>query len=224
MASVPQNRGFRIRHPDYDDGSRPTWEVAYLFPAQGHWSERDYLALEGICGDKIRVELSRGRLDVLPVRTPTHQFILASFLSDLDAFVATHRPGPVLPLGVRVRIKHGRHRGFREPDVAYMNAERAKRQGNDYWDSADLVMEVVSGDAKDRRRDLVTKVKEYALAGIPEYWVIDPDQKFIRVYALAGTAYRLHGEFRPGETATSVLLPEFAVGVDAVLAAGEGAA
>jgi Uma2 family endonuclease len=224
MASVPQNRGFRIRHPDYDDGSRPTWEVAYLFPAQGHWSERDYLALEGICGDKIRAELSRGRLEMLPVPTLTHQFILKFLLYALDGFVMKHALGTVLPSGTRVRVKPGKRRGFREPDVVYMNAERAKRQRDDYWDGADLVMEVVSGDAKDRRRDLVTKVKEYALAGIPEYWVIDPDQKFIRVYALAGTAYRLHGEFRPGETATSVLLPGFAVGVDVVLAAGEGAA
>ena len=224
MASVPQNRGFRIRHPDYDDGSRPTWEVAYLFPAQGHWSERDYLALEGICGDKIRVELSRGRLDVLPVPTILHQLILDFFYDLLNEYVRPRGLGRVLTSGVRVRVKPRKRHGFREPDVAYMNAERAKRQRNDYWDGADLVMEVVSGDAKDRRRDLVTKVKEYALAGIPEYWVIDPDQKFIRVHALAGAAYRLHGEFRPGDTATSVLLPGFTVGVDAVFAAGEGAA
>ena len=26
--------------------SGPTWEIAHLFPTQGHWSEEEYLALE----------------------------------------------------------------------------------------------------------------------------------------------------------------------------------
>src|SRR5438046_2969712 len=41
----------------------PTWEIAYLFPNQGHWSEEEYLALDG----NQLVEFSRGFLEVLPV-------------------------------------------------------------------------------------------------------------------------------------------------------------
>jgi Uma2 family endonuclease len=100
-----------------------------------------------------------------------------------------------------------------------MKAENASRRRNKYWNGADLVMEVVSGDAKDRKRDHVDKVNDYALGGIPEYWIIDPEQKVVRVLALDGSAYRVHGEFRAGETATSVLLPGFTLGVDAILAA-----
>lgn len=37
----------------------PTWEIADLFPAQGHWSEGDYLALE----TTRLVEFSHGYLD-----------------------------------------------------------------------------------------------------------------------------------------------------------------
>ena len=40
---------------------------------------------------------------------------------------------------------------------------------------------------------------------------------------LDGAAYRLHGEFPPGTTATSVLLPTFTVDVTAVFDAGRGA-
>jgi hypothetical protein len=42
------------------------------------------------------------------------------------------------------------------------------------------------------------------------------------VLVLDGAAYRVHGEFLRGTTATSVLLPTFAVGVTAVFDAGLG--
>ena len=82
-------------------------------------------------------------------------------------------------------------------------------------------MEVVSPDPQDRQRDLVVKRREYARAGIPEYWIIDPAERRVCVYTLSRRTYRLHGEFREGDEATSVLLPGFAVSVDAVLAAGD---
>jgi Uma2 family endonuclease len=88
----------------------------------------------------------------------------------------------------------------------------------DYWDGADLVMEVVSPDPKDRKRDLETKPREYARAGIPEYWIIDPEQGRIQVLTLEGKVYRVHGDFGAGTQATSALLPGFAADVDAVLA------
>jgi Uma2 family endonuclease len=114
-----------------------------------------------------------------------------------------------------VRLKKG---NIREPDVVYMKAENARRRRNEYWEGADLVIEVVSPDHKDRERDLKTKRQEYARAGIPEYWIIDPQEKVIRVLTLEGKAYKVHGDFGPGTRATSVLLPGFALDVDKALA------
>lgn len=205
-----------LAHPD---GGRLTWEVARWFPAQGHWTERDYLNLESVCGHSIRAELSRGRLEVLPVPTQTHQLIILFMVYILDAFSQAHAPGVVLFSGIRVRLKGRKQNGFREPDVVYMKAEHAARQHDAYWEGADLVMEVVSGDPEDRERDLVVKPKENAAAGIPEYWIIDPEQQVVRVLTLAGKTYRLHGDFRAGDQAGSVLLPGFTVAVADVWAA-----
>ena len=44
---------------------------------------------------------------------------------------------------------------------------------NVHWTGADLVIEVVSPDDPDL--DLVVKRQEYAQAGIPEYWIVDPE-------------------------------------------------
>jgi Uma2 family endonuclease len=80
-------------------------------------------------------------------------------------------------------------------------------------------MEIVSSRPQDRDRDLVEKRTEYAAAGIPEYWIIDPERQTITVLTLDGSEYRTHGEFKPGDAATSVLLPGFTVEVAPCFAA-----
>jgi Uma2 family endonuclease len=197
------------------DGSTPSWEVAYLFPAQGAWTEDDYLRLESACEGVAWIELSNGRLDVLPMPTELHQLILVYLFEMLKGFTQKHAPGLVLPAGIKVRLSRGK---MHQPDIAYLKAEHADRRHEDYWQGADLVMQVVSNDPKDRERDWEVKPREYARAGIGEYWIIDPQQERVRVLKLKGKSYRVHGNFAPGAEATSVLLPGFAVAVDVVLA------
>jgi Uma2 family endonuclease len=77
------------------------------------------------------------------------------------------------------------------------------------------VLEIVSPDNPER--DTVEKRADYAEAGIPEYWIVNPLDETITVLRLAGEQYSEHGVFRRGETATSTLLAGFAVAVDDVL-------
>jgi Uma2 family endonuclease len=102
-----------------------------------------------------------------------------------------------------------------------MFLKRGRRCCEEFAFGADLCMEILSGGAEDRRRDLEEKRAEYAAAGIPEYWIVDPEQTRITVLTLDGADYRLHGEFKPGDTATSVLLPGFEVDVRECFAAAD---
>jgi Uma2 family endonuclease len=191
----------------------PAWEVALLFPVQGNWTEAEYLALK----TNHLVELSDGCLEVLPMPTIFHQLIVNYLHGLLSTFVAANVPGMVLFAPLPVRLGSGR---FREPDVVYLRPERVV-DVHGQPQSADLVMEVVSEGAENRERDLETKPREYAAAGIAEYWIVDPHTQRITVLALEGSNYRVHGVFGPGTQATSVLLPGFTVAVDPVFAAGE---
>jgi Uma2 family endonuclease len=121
--------------------------------------------------------------------------------------------GTTLFAPLPVRLWAGK---FREPDVVFMHKDHADRIHEEWWDGADLVMEVVSKDAKGRRRDLVTKRREYARAGIPEYWIIDPRESRIIVLRLVGKRYEVHGEFPEGTQAASHLLRGFTVSVTEV--------
>ncbi len=192
----------------------PAWEVAYLFPAQGDWTEAAYLALD----TSRLVELSDGFLEVLPMPTILHQLIVEFLHGLLKASVAAHASGKVLFAPLPVRLWSGK---FREPDIVYLRPERL-RNLRGQPDGADLVMEVVSEGTENRGRDLGTKRQEYAAARIPEYWIVDPQEQQITVLTLDGQTYRVHGVFGPGTLATSVLLPGFSVAVDAVFAVAQG--
>ena len=80
-----------------------------------------------------------------------------------------------------------------------------------------LVVEIVSPDKPER--DLVEKRNNYAEAQVPEYWLVDPQDETITVLRLASNAYVEHGVFRRGMQATSALLEELMVDVDAVFGA-----
>jgi Uma2 family endonuclease len=188
----------------------PAWDVARLFPAQGSWSVREYFDLEARAGRL--VEFDRGRIEVLTMPTMSHQEIMLFLYDALRAFVATGRLGKVMIAGIRVRLWEDK---YREPDILFMSAEHAGRISEEEWDGADLVMEVVS---QDRARDLEVKREEYARAGIPEYWIVDPRDRKITVLTLDGEIYAVHGEFAPGDRATSRLLPGFEVAVAGVFA------
>jgi Uma2 family endonuclease len=189
----------------------PAWEIAHLFPYQGAWTEEEYLSLS----TNHLVELSDGRIEVLPTPTMSHQMIVVFLLRALLAFVEPRKLGTALVAGLPVRLWKGK---IREPDIVFMLAENAKRMGERFWRGADLAMEVVSGGAKARKRDLETKAKEYARAGIAEYWIVDPKVGEITVLRLSEGQYVEHGRFGKGRKARSALLKGFSVSVDAALA------
>ncbi len=187
-----------------DKTAELTWAIAQLFPAQGQWSEEEYLALD----TNHLTEFSHGRMEVLPLPTFSHQRLVALLYRLLSGFVEERGLGVVMFAPLRIQLGQGK---FREPDLVFMAAEHADRLGEQFWQGADLVMEIVSPN--DPERDKVTKRREYAQAGIPEYWIVDPTEASITVLTLQGRKYALHGEFVAGETALSVLLEGFKVDV-----------
>lgn len=185
----------------------PAWEIARIFPAQGRWSEADYLALQ----TPYLVEYSMGKVEVLAFATDRHQAIVGFIYVRLPAFAA-QIGGKVLFAPLRVRLGEGK---IREPDVVFLDDAADTRRQEENWTGADLVVEVVSPD--DPRRDLVTRRFESAAAGIPEYWIVNPADATITVLHLAGERYAEHGRYARGDVAHSARYPGLAVAVDDTL-------
>ena len=184
-----------------------------ILPRQGCWSEEAYLWLTDY-GRRL-VEFTDGRIEGLPLPTFTHQAVL-SFLHALFRAWLKPRGGVAVFSGLRMRIREGK---FREPNLLLLRDRSDARCQDRYWLGADLVAEVVSPDDPDR--DLVEKRIDYAEAGIPEYWIVDPRNETITVLALEGDAYVEHETVARGGTATSPQLQGFAADVAAVFDAPE---
>jgi Uma2 family endonuclease len=182
----------------------PPWEVALLYPVQGSWTESDYLEL----GTNRLVEFSDGSIEVLPMPTTLHQRIVRFLFLLFNQFVSARGLGEILFAPLPVRLWPSK---FREPDIVYLRPGRGEYRGQP--EGADLVVEVISEGEENRRRDIETKRQEYAQARIPEYWIVDPENKQVTVLILEGATYREHGIFAPGQTATSAILPELAISV-----------
>jgi Uma2 family endonuclease len=200
----------KTRPPVRSRKGDPPWEIAELYTAQGYWDEEDYLDLE----TNRLIEFSEGFIEVLPVPTMSHQVILAFLFNALRAFVEPRELGLVLFAGIRVRLWK---RKYRQPDIVFMLRRHADRMMERYWEGVDLAMEVVSGSDEDRRRDLIKKRRDYAKAGIPEYWIVDPAKGEITVLRLSRGKYVVAGKYGKGDTASSVLLDGFSVSVDEVV-------
>jgi Uma2 family endonuclease len=147
--------------------------------------------------------------------TQKHQRIVKYLMRMLMAF-AEPKLGEVLFAPLPFRLRKDK---WREPDILFVRSEHAS--GGDYPAHVDLAVEVVSADAESHERDYDLKRKDYAEAGVQEYWIVDPQQEQITVLTLDGERYVEHGVFKRGARATSVLLKGFGVAVADVFKAAK---
>jgi Uma2 family endonuclease len=192
------------------------WEVATLFPEQGEWYEERYLELTDHASR--RIEFTDGRLEFLPMPTEIHEAIVQYLLFALLPFVETNKLVKVYSNGIRLRI---RPRKIRLPDIIFLRKDHFHARHNRVWDGANLVMEVVSDDPKDHKRDYEQKLLDYAEAKIAEYWIVVAHQQCVIVHRLETDRYTVHGRFQRGERAASTLLAGFEIDVTALLAVAD---
>ena len=184
-------------------------EIATVFSNQGAWSEQEYLALD----TNRRVEFDSGFVELHDPPTDRHQGIIVYFIVTL-AVHARQIGGVVRPSGMRLRLWKQK---YREPDIVLLRDRDSSLRQENFWDGADLVVEIVSQGREERERDLVTKRTEYARAGIQEYWIVDPDRETVAVLSLSGDVYAEGDLFGRGDVVSSSLLPELSLPVAEIL-------
>ncbi|CAG0994717.1 hypothetical protein PLCT2_02680 [Planctomycetaceae bacterium] len=197
-------------YPFKSKPGEPVWELATMHTPQGQWTVDEYLALT--FSTNRLIEYVDGVLEFPAMPTRTHQEIVW--------FLCTLLKAHVKPLGgdawvapIRVRVTKTR---FREPDIMVFLDKNDKRAANEFFDGADLVVEVVSPDEESHERDYVQKRKDYAAAGIPEYWIVDPNTRKITVLKLVKGKYTEHATAGEGQKVTSATLKGVQAEVTAV--------
>ena len=124
-------------------------------------------------------ELVDGRLVEEELPDLIHEAIVVWLIYVLKPWVA-ERGGRLVGSSLRVAV--GSDRG-RRPDVVVFLRNRPEPRGL-VTAVPDIVIEVVSPEPSDQRRDRVDKVGDYARRGIGQYWLVDPQLGSFEVLTL----------------------------------------
>jgi Uma2 family endonuclease len=157
--------------------------------------------------DGNRYELIEGVLYVSTAPGLPHQLVLKNLLFELESFLRMNSVGVIVPGPGTIFSNYDAV----IPDIAIVRHER--------WDSVtsnqkvtgapDIVVEILSPGAENRRRDLQVKRKLYARYGVAEYWIVDNEDRSIAIYRLQNQTLEKVVTVRDDDVLTSPLLPGF---------------
>jgi Uma2 family endonuclease len=184
--------------------------------------------------DGKRYELVKGEIkEVRPVGS--HEEVAGFITAQFWTAIAIGQYSYTLPrtCAVEPAITTGDSDSY-SPDVVVLDIEQLDDEP--LWKSEStikrgksvvLVVEVVSTNWQD---DYLTKLRDYEMMGIAEYWVVDyaalgairyigkPKQPTITVYTLVEGEYQMQ-QFREGDQIESAAFPNLKLSVSAILAA-----
>ena len=181
-------------------------------------------------GNNPRYELIDGELrDMEP--TGPHESVAGKIAGYIFGEILKSRKPWVIPKNCLIKPRAALATALR-PDVIVLDEE--KLQAEPFWQqepivcngsTIKLVVEVVSTNWQD---DYARKVEEYALLGIPEYWIVDyrglggvafigkPKQPTFTVFQLEEEDY-LQQKYRLEEQINSPLLPDLKLSLQEIL-------
>ena len=184
----------------HDHRARPDEdELADGKPHPGRrMTEEEFVAW---CDEDTKAEWVDGEVIVMSPSSYRHVRI-ESFLSKLISEYAEGLGFGVV-VGPEFMIRLGDQRRRRVPDLLFVAADRLHLLRANHLEGApDWALEITSPESANRdRRD---KHREYAEAGVREYWLVDPIEESVEAFELAGGAYRPIPEVA-GRVASGVL-------------------
>jgi Uma2 family endonuclease len=168
--------------------------------------------LEALPEDGNSYELIGGELFVSRAPHLFHQLSLKNILGPLFVFLEENPIGVVIPEPGVIFDEHDAV----QPDIVFISAERfdeAVSPDGKLIAAPDLVIEILSPDKQNARRDRELKRKLYAAHGVKEYWIVDQLALSVEVYRLGSEGLKLAETRDAGEQVTSPLLPGFSLPV-----------
>ena len=164
--------------------------------------------------DNNRYELIEGELFVSRAPGIPHQLVIQNLQIAFAKYLEANPIGVIVP---------GTGAIFSDydaviPDLAFVRNERWDQvvTGEKFTGALDLVIEVTSPGAENRRRDLLVKRQLYGKYGVAEYWVVDCDNRQIEVYRLQGQRLESAGTFKNSDELDTPLMPGFKLAVNTV--------
>lgn len=102
-----------------------------------------------------------------------------------------------------------------EPDLCFFHQSKARHFTDTQmkFPAPDLAVEVLSESTAHNDRGI--KFRDYAVSGVAEYWIIDPETKMVEQYILQGEEYQLRIKSDSGDI-HSTAVPGFTIPIRAI--------
>lgn len=142
-----------------------------LAARNARFTEEEFLALPETMD---HVELIDGEVILSPSPLPVHQLVLAGLAYEFERWARAHRPATVGQSPLDVRFGPAR---ILQPDLMIFR-DRIDPRRLPVTTLPALVVEVLSSQ---RSYDRMTKRLVYAEAGVPEYWLVDLDDRTVEI-------------------------------------------
>jgi Uma2 family endonuclease len=170
--------------------------------------------LDACPDDGNRYELIEGELFVSRAPGISHQRILHNLQFEFELYLKGN------PIGILVP---GTGAVFSDydaviPDLVFVSNERwtSVVSGPRITGAPDIVVEILSPGAENRRRDLSVKRQLYAKYGVKEYWAVDPENRSVDVYRLVEQNLVEIATLMDHDEISSPMLPRFQLKVSAI--------
>jgi len=157
-------------------------------------------------------QLIGGMLIMTPAPSTHHQIISMKLEVKLASFVMERDLGLVLDAPLDVYFEESE---TYQPDLVFIARERLSIIEPDKINGApDLVIEILSpGTAY---YDLRKKFKVYEKHGVREYWVVDPEEQSVEIYALLEGRFTLGQKVEKQGTVSSAVIEGFTMQVESI--------
>ena len=164
------------------------------YSKQGEYTYEDYLKLPEESG--YRYEILEGWLVKEPSPSVQHQRVSANLYRQLAHYFEQSDPEGELfygPLDVTLTNKN-----VVQPDLLFISGARKEIMRPERIDGpCDLVVEIIS--PTNRRKDRLRKMEIYLKAGIPHYWLVDPEDGLLEAFMFKDGNYLLVFSGGPGD-------------------------
>jgi len=137
--------------------------------------------------DENRYELIDGRAYMMAAPSVAHQRIAREILLQLGSHLRD-KPCEVFiaPFDVCLSGRGDDDDTVVQPDIIVI-CDKAKLDKKRCNGAPDFIIEIVSPSSSSH--DRLTKLNKYLLAGVREYWIVDPDDKGVSVHVLENGKY-----------------------------------
>jgi Uma2 family endonuclease len=189
-------------------------DPAEAYEEEREWTYADYKEWELNPGE--RFELIDGVAYAMAAPNTEHQQISMTLSAQLFNFFEGKPCRPfAAPFDVRLFYEEDDSDDtVVQPDlVVVCDPEKLGKEG--CRGTPNLVIEILS--PSNTAIEMHRKLDIYESAEVPEYWVIDPEQKLIEVYRLSGGRYEPR-ILRMGDTVQSTLFPGLAIPLETIFA------